>query len=100
MNPDENIDVARYFAEGLGFPVLTTDIPAIVAAVHRHYQLGRTEAMPRATGLVLAEREACAQHIEQCEPPVADTGNRVEIGKAARNAFADSVRARGQREGI
>lgn len=40
------------------------------------------------------EREACANHIEDCEPPVAVHGNRVEIGIVTRVAYANSLRAR------
>lgn len=54
------IAVARDLSAALGFPVLTADVQAVVASIHRHYGLGLRDALPNANGLVLAEREACA----------------------------------------
>lgn len=39
------------------------------------------------------ERERCANHIEDCEPPIAVHGARVEIGITTRIAYANSIRA-------
>lgn len=89
---DYPIDTARHFAEGLGFPVLTTDVPAISAAVHRHYALGQRDAAHLAAGRVLAEREACAQVARQVSAKYAfgyygnevDTADEIERGILAR----------------
>lgn len=39
------------------------------------------------------ERERCANHIEDCEAPIAVHGARVEIGLTTRIAYANSIRA-------
>ena len=80
------IDTAREFADSLGFPVLTADVPAISAAVHRHYALGHRDAMPHARDLVLEEREACAAHVQSCNTAITDH-------------LAAELRARGSRPG-
>lgn len=57
------ITTARELADAIGIPVMTADVPALVAAIHRHYALGVRDAAPQADSLVQAEREACANHI-------------------------------------
>lgn len=48
----------------------------------------------RLAALVAArERERCANHIEDCEAPIAVHGARVEIGLTTRIAYANSIRA-------
>lgn len=46
------------------------------------------------------ERDLCANHIEDCKPPIAVHGNRVEIGIVTRVAYANSIRDRGQKGGV
>lgn len=52
------------------------------------------ELLRKDAALVAArERERCANHIEDCEPPIAVHGARVEIGITTRIAYANSIRA-------
>lgn len=81
------IETARHFAEGLGFPVLTADVPAISAAVHRHYALGQRDAAPRIAAAVLAEREACAQ--------LCDAHAFIDSDAESAGHAAEAIRARG-----
>lgn len=51
-------------------------------------------ALAKFAALVAArERERCANHIEDCEAPIAVHGARVEIGLTTRIAYANSIRA-------
>lgn len=57
-------------------------------------QAREIERLCKDAALVAArERERCANHIEDCEPPIAVHGARVEIGITTRIAYANSIRA-------
>lgn len=90
---DYPIETALHFAKSLGFPVLTADVPAISAAVHRHYALGQRDAAPRITGAVAAERNACLSICRQTATPDA-----TRYGDGYNQAAIDieaAIRARG-----
>lgn len=57
-------------------------------------QAREIERLCKDAALVAArERERCANHIEDCEAPIAVHGARVEIGLTTRIAYANSIRA-------
>ncbi len=100
MVSDYPITTAREFAAALGVPVLTTDVPAFVSAIHRHYALGMRDAMPRAQEVVaLAEREACAQVCADLSAKLLKRSLRRQHHHGAglgASMCEDAIRARGK----
>ena len=81
------IELAR--EAGFGMQMALLDDPFAQSHAQRLYQ-----QLAKFAALVAArERERCANHIEDCEAPIAVHGARVEIGLTTRIAYANSIRA-------
>lgn len=86
-----SITSARELADAIGMPVMTDDVPALVAAIHRHYVLGARDAVPHADSLVQAERTACANHIAGMRAK-----SRNHLFRSALTIAEAEIRGRGQ----
>ena len=86
------ISSARELAAAIGIPVMTADVPALVAAIHRHYVLGVRDAAPHAEALVQLERAACADHIAGMRAK-----SRNALFRSALTTAEWEIRERGQK---
>lgn len=80
----EAITMARKLSADLGIPVLSENVPAVVAALNRYYTAGQSDALRHAQALVLSEREACAKMAEAFHYHGYDFTGSLELHEAIR----------------